>query len=102
MKKSTAKNVTQKKAGSTKSQTDWKRVVAMKDEDISFSDNPEVTPEMLSRGVVRRNLKVVPSKKEFPILLDSDMFWWYQKQGPGYQTQINSILRAYIEEQLRK
>jgi uncharacterized protein (DUF4415 family) len=78
-------------------QTDWKRIDAMKDEDIDFSDNPEVTPEMFARGVLRRNFKVVPRKKEFPIHLDSEVYWWYLKQGSGYDEQINSVLRAYME-----
>ena len=82
-------------------ETDWKRIDAMKDEDIDFSDSPEATPEMFARGVVRRNFKVLPRKKEFPLLLDSDVFWWYQKQGPGYETRINSVLRTYMEEQQR-
>ena len=82
-------------------ETDWKRIDAMKDEDIDFSDIPEATPEMFARGVVRRNFKVLPRKKQFPLLLDSEVFWWYQKQGPGYQARINSVLRTYMEEQQR-
>ena len=53
---------------------------------------------MLARGVLRRNLKVVPLKKDFPILLDSEVFWWFQKQGPGCDDRINSVLRAYMNE----
>ena len=87
--------------GSGTGETDWKRIDAMKEEDIDFSDSPEATPEMFARGVVRRNFKVLPRKKEFPLLLDSDVFWWYQKQGPGYETRINSVLRTYMDEQQR-
>ena len=99
MKKSTPKKAT---SGKSKNQTDWKRIDAMKDEDIDFSDSPEATPEMFARGVVRRNLKVVPRKKQITIVVDSDVLWWFQKQGPGYQTRIGSLLRAYMEEHLRK
>jgi hypothetical protein len=38
---------------SNSSQTDWQRLDAMTDEDINFSDCPEVTPEMFARAVVR-------------------------------------------------
>jgi uncharacterized protein (DUF4415 family) len=100
MKKSTPKKSTSRK--SKTDQTDYERLRGMKDEDIDFSDNPEVTPEMFARGVLRRNLKVVPRKKEFPVLLDSEVYWWYLKQGQGYDARINSVLRAYMEEQLRK
>jgi hypothetical protein len=37
-----------------KSETDWARTDAMSDEDIDFSDCPEVTPEMFAKAVVRR------------------------------------------------
>ena len=70
----------------------------MTDEDIDFSDFPEATAEMFARGVVRRNFKVLPRKKEFPVLLDSEVYWWYLKQGPGYDARINSVLRAYMDD----
>ena len=84
------------------SKTDWKRIDAMKDEDIDFSDIPEVTPEMFARAVRRRNCKVIPRKKQITLRVDSDVVDWYRKQGRGYQTRINSLLRAYMKEHLRK
>src|SRR2546425_298033 len=86
---------------STKSKvdkTDWKRLDAMKDEDIDFSDIPEITPEMFARAVLRRNFKPIPRKKQLTLRVDGDVVEWYQRQGPGYQTRINSLLRAYMEE----
>ena len=91
-----------KKPTSRKSETDWKRIDAMKDEDIDFSDNPEVTPEMFARAVLRRNFEPIPRKKQLTLRVDSDVIAWYKKQGPGYQTKINSLLRAYMKEHERK
>jgi uncharacterized protein (DUF4415 family) len=82
--------------------TDYERLDAMKDEDIDFSDIPEITPEMFARAVVRRNFKPVPRKKQLTLRVDSDVVDWYKKQGPGYQTRINSLLRAYMREHLRQ
>ena len=70
----------------------------MTDDEIDFSDIPEVTPEMFARAVIFRNHKVVPRKKEFPILLDSEVYWWFLKQGGGYDERINSVMRAYVEK----
>ena len=45
-----------KKSTSSRSkidQTDYKRLDAMKDEGIDFSDIPEVTAEMFARGIIR-------------------------------------------------
>ena len=86
-----------KAATSKKSRTDWKRVDALKDEDIDLSDTPEVPPEMFARSVVRRGLRPVPRKAQLTLRLDSDVLEWFRKQGQGYQTKINALLRAYMD-----
>jgi uncharacterized protein (DUF4415 family) len=91
-----------KSATSRKSRTDWKRVEALKDDRIDFSDTPELTPEMFAQAIVRRGLKPVPRKTQLTIRVDSDVLEWYKKQGPGYQTRINALLRAYMQEDARK
>lgn len=42
-----------------KSQTDWRAIDAIEDEDTDLSDDPEVTPEQFSKTIVRKNLKPV-------------------------------------------
>lgn len=74
----------------------------MKDEDIDFSDLPEATPEMFARGMVRRGLKPVIRKKQLTIRMDSDVIDWFKRQGQGYQTKINALLRAYMEEHFKR
>jgi len=74
----------------------------MKDEDIDFSDIPEITPEMFARAVLRRNFKPIPRKKQLTLRVDSDVVDWYKKQGRGYQTRINSLLRAYMKEHAKR
>jgi uncharacterized protein (DUF4415 family) len=86
-----------KSATSRKSQTDWARVDALKDEQIDFSDTPEIPAEMFARAVVRRGLKPVPRKAQITLRVDSDVLEWFKKRGPGYQTKVNALLRAYME-----
>jgi uncharacterized protein (DUF4415 family) len=86
-----------KKTISNKSQTDWKRVDALKDEDIDLAETPEIPAEMFARAVVRRGLKPAPRKTQLTLRVDSDVLDWYKKQGAGYQTKINALLRAYME-----
>jgi uncharacterized protein (DUF4415 family) len=90
-----------KRSTTKKSETDWKRIDAMKDEDIDFSDIPEATPEMFARAVLRRNFEPIPRKKQLTLRVDSDVVEWYRKQGRGYQTKINALLRAYMKEHQR-
>lgn len=86
-----------KAATSKKSRTDWKRVDALKDKDIDLSDVPEVSPEMFARAIVRRGLKPVPRKAQLTLRVDSEVLDWFRKQGQGYQTKINALLRAYMD-----
>jgi len=58
---------------------------------------PEITPEMFAKAVVRRGLKPAPRKQQVTIRLDGDVLEWFRAQGKGYQTRINSLLRAYME-----
>ena len=37
------------------------------------------------------------TKKGVYLRLDQDVLEWLKAQGPGYQTRINTILRAYME-----
>jgi uncharacterized protein (DUF4415 family) len=86
-----------KKNISTKSQTDWERVDSQSDSDIDVSDNPEITPEMFAKAVVRKGLKPVVRKAQVTLRIDEDVLTWFKQQGSGYQTRINALLKAYKE-----
>ena len=71
----------------------------MKDREIvRDSDHPEAAVKHIVRGVVRRGLKAVPPKAAISLRLDADVLEWFKSQGPGYQTRINAVLRAFKEE----
>ena len=92
-----------KKIGtSKKSGTDFKRLAAMKDEDIDLSDLPEATPEMFARAVVRPGSSVTEPREELTVKLDRDLAKWYRDMGPEYHGIINFLLRRYMQEELRK
>ncbi|MEH1965133.1 MULTISPECIES: BrnA antitoxin family protein [unclassified Nostoc] len=82
---------------SSNSQTDWQRLDAMSDEDIDLSDCPEITPELFAKAIVRRGLPASKNKAQVTLRIDSDVLEWFKSQGRGYQTQINTLLRAYME-----
>ena len=64
-------------------------------EEIDLSDIPEITPEQFARAIVRKGLRPVERKAQVTLLIDSDVIEWFRSRGRGYQTRINSILRAY-------
>jgi uncharacterized protein (DUF4415 family) len=84
------------------SKTDFKRLDAMQDKDIDFSDIPELTPEMFAKGVVLRGVLARRKKEQVTLRLDADVLEWFRARGDGYQTLINILLRAYMDEQQRK
>jgi uncharacterized protein (DUF4415 family) len=86
----------------SKSQTDWDRLASMTDDQIDLSDAPELTPEMFARAVVRRGLKPAPRKAQVTLRVDDDVLHWFKSQGRGYQTKINTLLRAYMEANQRR
>ncbi|MEA3033507.1 MAG: uncharacterized protein QOH86_1523 [Sphingomonadales bacterium] len=76
------------------------RLAAMRDEDIDFSDAPEMTDwSGGERGKFYR-----PRKQQLTLRLDADVVQWFKEraQGRGYQTRINEALRNYVHDQERK
>jgi uncharacterized protein (DUF4415 family) len=87
-----------RRSSSSTSKTDWSRVLTLADRDIAVSaEHPEASVKHIVRGIVRRGLKPVPPKASISLRLDADVLEWLKSQGPGYQTRINAILRAFKE-----
>lgn len=84
------------------SETDWERVAALRDEDIDFSDSPEITPIMFARAVVKRGLAPVLPKELVNLRVDRDVLEWFRARGKGYQTEMNALLREYMQAHLEK
>jgi uncharacterized protein (DUF4415 family) len=70
----------------------------LRDEDIDYSDIPEVTQDMWAKGKVR----MPAAKEQIAIRLDEDVLAWFKAQGKGYQTRINAVLRTYVDAQAKK
>ena len=41
-------------------------------------------------------------KKLLSLRLDTDVVDWFRRQGPGYQTRINAVLRIFVERQVKQ
>lgn len=77
-----------------KPRTDWKRVDAMKDEDIDTSDIPELGEAFFKNAVFWPGVK-----NQITLRLDPDVLSFFRKHGRGYQTVINGVPRKYMEAQ---
>lgn len=76
--------------------TDWEKLESITDEDIDFSDCPEITPEMAKNAVIRRGLKS-PEKQSLTLFLDAEIVNWYKQNEVDHQTEINHLLKEYIK-----
>ena len=90
-----------KKSTLKDSQTDWKRINAMSDEDIDTSEVPEITEEQMKGATLRVGGKPISKGKvRINILLDAEVVAYFKSQagGRGYQTLINDALKASIRD----
>jgi uncharacterized protein (DUF4415 family) len=67
-------------------------IAAMPDSEIDFSDIPPLPESFWKRAV--RNPFYRPVKKQVTVRLDSDVIAWLRRQGKGYQTRLNYLLRV--------
>ena len=77
------------------------RINAMSDDDIDFSDIPEITDfSNFRRGKFYR-----PVKQQVTLRLDADLVHWFKAKNGGargYQTQINAVLRRFVEDEVKR
>jgi uncharacterized protein (DUF4415 family) len=84
--------VKNRKTTKRRSRTDWKRVDALRDEDIDYSDIPEPGPDFFSHAIIWPG-----PKKQITLRIDPDVLAFFRKQGKGYQSNMNAVLRKYVE-----
>jgi uncharacterized protein (DUF4415 family) len=78
-----------------KSKTDWARLRSVADDATPTPDHPEADVKHIVRGLVRKGLTPLPSKASISLRVDQDVLEWFKAQGTGYQTRINTVLRAF-------
>ena len=73
------------------------KIKAVKDEDIDFSDIPELTDEMLAKGKrVGRPKKAMP-KKAINIRLSANVLAGLKKTGKNWQTRVDDAMKEWLE-----
>jgi uncharacterized protein (DUF4415 family) len=75
------------------------KLARMPEHEIDTSDIPEWTDEMWKRAV--RGKLYRPVKQAVSLRLDADVIAWLKKDGEGYQTRANKMLRERMLAELR-
>jgi uncharacterized protein (DUF4415 family) len=81
------------------SQTDYTALQTMADDDIDCSDLEEFTDEFLNAA---EGFAETPDKELISIRIDRKVLDFYRRNGKGYQTRINAVLRAYAETEEKR
>lgn len=74
--------------------TNWSAFDALKETDIDYSDNPRLGSDFFATAV-----RWPGNKQLISLRLDPDVLLFFKKQGKGYQSMINALLRKYMEAQ---
>ena len=84
-----------RKSSTMPSKTNWARLVS--DVAVAQPDlaHPEADVHHIVRGIVRKGLQPLPAKASISLRVDQDVLQWFKAQGSGYQTRINTVLRAF-------
>lgn len=81
------------------SKTDVGRLRARTDRQIAeaAAADPDAAPELDAAWFKAAEVVLSPEKQTITIRVDKDVLEFFRKIGPGYQTRINAVLRAFVE-----
>lgn len=79
--------------------SDWERLAALTDEDIerTIADDPDAAPVL--DEAFWRNAEILDPRHEkstITMRVDDDVLDFFKRGGPGYQSRMNAVLRAYV------
>ena len=74
------------------------KLAALPDSDIDYSDIPPLTEKFWKNAI--RNPLYRPRKQQVTLRIDADVLAWLRRQGKGYQSRLNALLRNAMIEQL--
>ena len=82
------------------SRSDWQAAEAMARADIerlADEDDGELPPGWKSTV----DIGLPERRQAIHIRLDPEVLRWFKAHGPGYQTRINAVLRAFVQARQR-
>ena len=75
-------------------------LAAQPDDKIDYSDIPPLTERFWESAVCNPFYR--PVKQQLTVRLDADVIAWLRRQGQGYQTRLNALLRSAMLKDLKK
>jgi len=85
-------------ASRRKGKTDWKRVSALTDAEITNAVRSDSDAALLPKDFWKKaKLQTPESKVAISLRLDRDVLDFFKSEGGKYQTRMNAILRSYMQ-----
>lgn len=79
-------------------ESDWERVKAMTEEEIESGARSDPDAQPVDAEFWKHAKIITPTpKKSIHLRVDPAVLTWFKKQGKGYQTRMNAVLRSYVE-----
>ena len=98
MRGETMKVTVRREPGTPLTATQLAQLKALEGRPIDTSDLPELPPEAWKNAV--RGKFYRPLKQAVSLRLDADVIAWLKKDGQGYQTRVNRMLRERMLQEL--
>ena len=97
-----ARTITRRSATDLKQgKTDYRRLRRMTDQDIANAAKRDKDAARLDIDWSGAEVVIPEAKRAISIRLDGDIVEFFKRTGPGYQTKINAVLRAYVQHERR-
>jgi uncharacterized protein (DUF4415 family) len=85
------------------SRTDLARVRAKTDEELERDIAGDPDFKDVPKDWFKEAEAVMPTQKKLLSLrLDADVIEWFKQRGPGYQTRMNAVLRAFVDHKQKQ
>jgi uncharacterized protein (DUF4415 family) len=67
--------------------------------EAAIADDPDAAPILDEAWFAQATLVLPAPKRQVTLRLDADLLDWFRAQGPGWQTRMNAVLRAWMRAQ---
>lgn len=82
----------------SRSRTSASKLLKKSDKSINYKDSPPTTKKFWGDATI-----FMPQHKiHLSLRLDEDIVNFFKKQGEGYQSRINAVLKAYVNSRSHK
>jgi len=93
-----SERITKRKLGEIREDhTDWVRVDAMTDEDLDRAIAGDADADIPGIDWTKARLVIPRRKQSVHLRVDPEVLDWFRRQGRGYLTRMNAVLKAYYE-----